>query len=385
MFYSGASLKQMQNRKGKPWRGTLQYKDPETHKWRQKTRVFSECRTKSEAKKALVAWQNEMEQKASLQAQGRTVETAVREYLDSQRKLQTISIVTYQNTLRLAETVTFPIIGKEKFIDLDKTKVQDYINKMIEKGYKPSTVRTIFSTVSKTYKDAFRRDEVLHDPTKGVILPRVKQNNINYLNAENRKRFLALMTPTSNFYLPTMIAYYTGLRAGEICALTWRDIDIVKCTIRVNKTAKDYVYKKGIHRVEISEPKTPKSNRVVPIIEPLRTILIEAAQEANPDPSDRVINWKNPRLLCTSFIKWSKRHNLYGEADRPVSMHALRHTFATIGVQSGMDIKSLSSILGHSSTAMTLDTYASDDEQAKVVAMSNIQSFFRVESENDLL
>lgn len=58
-----------------------------------------------------------------------------------------------------------------------------------------------------------------------------------------------------------------------------------------------------------------------------------------------------------------------------MTMHGLRHTFATLGVQSGMDIKSLSSILGHSSAAMTLDIYASDDEQAKKLAMKRFRLF----------
>ena len=149
MFYTGASLKRMLDRKGKPWRGTLQYKDPETQAWRQITKVFPNCQYKSEAKIALAEWQAEMEEKASLRDAGRTVELAIRRYLSNQRSLNKISLVTYQNSLRLAETIIFPMIGKKLFVDLTKADVQDFVNQLAQRGYKPSSSRTIFAIVSK--------------------------------------------------------------------------------------------------------------------------------------------------------------------------------------------------------------------------------------------
>lgn len=384
MFYSGASLKRMTDRKGKPWRGILQYKDPVTQKWRQITKVFPDCQTKSEAKVELAKWRQEKEEEATLRNRGRTVEVAICGFLANQRRLNTISRVTYQNSLRLAETIIFPLIGDRLFVEITKTDLQDFVNELAKGTYKSSSIRTIFSIVSKTYKDAYRRDEVLRDPTKGVVLPRTTNGSINYLDASGRRKFLLLMADDCSFYLPAMIAYYSGMRAGEICALQWKDINLATGTIRVNKTAKDYRTDSGKHEVEISSPKTPKSVRTIPIIQELKTILREEAERTKPKLTDYVVECRNPRLLCTSFQKWAKRNEVYGEAGKPITMHGLRHTFATLGVQSGMDIKSLSSILGHSSTAMTLDTYASDDEQAKRYAMSVLSGFFSDESGSDL-
>lgn len=384
MFYSGASLKRMNDRKGKPWRGVLQYKDPETQKWKQITKVFPDCQTKSEAKVELAKWREKMEEEATLINKGRTVEVAIRSYLANQRSLNTISLVTYQNSLRLAETIIFPMIGSKPFIRLTKVDVQEFVNKLAKKGYKPSSARTVFAILSKTYKDAYKRDEVLSDPTKGIALPRDIKGTINYLDADNRRKFLSLMTEDCGFYLPAMIAYYTGMRAGEICALQWKDVNLATETIRITKTAKDYRTASGAHDVEISNPKTPKSARTIPIIGELKEILSKEAKNKRPKLNDFVVAWRNPRLLCSSFQKWSIRNAVIGEAGKPITMHGLRHTFATLGVASGMDIKSLSSILGHSSTAMTLDTYASDDEQAKRYAMGNLSRLFQTESENDL-
>ena len=69
---------------------------------------------------------------------------------------------------------------------------------------------------------------------------------------------------------------------------------------------------------------------------------------------------------------------------KPITLHGLRHTFATIAVQSNADIKSLSSMLGHARADITLNVYASDDEDAKTQAMNNITAFWNSEEENDL-
>lgn len=384
MFYKSASLKKMKDRKGQPWRGTLRYRDPDTGLWKQTTKVFRDCKYKADAKVALYAWREEMERKASVRDNTDSVERAIMKYLNEQRSLNKISIVTYQNSLRLARTNIFPALGAKLFIDLTSSDVQDFINDLIRRNYKPSSTRTIFAILSKTCKIAYKRDELISDPTKNVILPRNVKRQINYLGPEARRKFLSLMTEDCNFYLPTMIAYYTGLRAGEICALQWRDINLGANVISITKTAKDYRTESGRHKVEISNPKTPNSVRNVPIIRALKEILLEEARRVDPDSRDYVVSWRNPRLLCTSFYKWSKRNEVIGEADKPITMHGLRHTFATLGVQSGMDIKSLSSILGHANTALTLDVYASDDEQAKQYAMSNLARFFETEGENDL-
>ena len=382
MFYTGASVSRINNRKGKPFRGYLQYKDPETDKWKKITKTFPDARTKTEAKAELAKWRAEMEAKAEIRDNGKRVRTAIAEYLTAQRNLNKISVVTYQNSTRLAETVIYPLIGDRLFLDLTKGEVQDFVNELA-KRYKPSSARTIFSILSKTYKNALRVEEVLKDPTANVVLPRITDSHINYLNAEGRRKFNALMTKESPFYLPCMIAYYTGMRVGEICGLQWKDVNLVTNTISVTKTAKDYITDSGKHDVEISNPKTPSSVRQIPIIAALADILSEEARDRRPSTNDYIVAWRNPKLLSTSFLKWSTRNELYGEAGKPITMHGLRHTFATVGVQSGVDVKSLSAILGHSSTAMTLDVYASSDEQAKRYAMGNLGAFFKAEGDSD--
>ncbi len=370
MYYTSASLVRMKDRKGSPWRGTLSYKD-EWGRYRQVRKVFSGIKLKRDAKIALEEWRAEMELKAELDA-SKTLEQAIEFNLARQLSMNQISEVTFHNSLRLAQRSIFPYLGKIRFVDVEHRDLQRLIDLLVE-DYKPTSVRTIFAIASKTFKEAYRRGELKADPSAGVVLPRVTKRKVNYLDATGRDRFFGEMSPACPFYLASLIAYYTGMRAGEICALRVRDIDWEAKTIRVEKSAKEVRTGEGV-RVDISDTKTYKT-RSIPILPQLERVLKSANEDGSRVEDDFVVPQRNPRLLCTSFLKWSHRHEVFGAEGKPMTMHGLRHTFATLGVQSGMDIKSLSSILGHSSAAMTLDIYASDDEQAKKLAMERFGIF----------
>ena len=103
----------------------------------------------------------------------------------------------------------------------------------------------------------------------------------------------------------------------------------------------------------------------------------------NPDSKDFVCYWRRPSVLGNAFTRWAKRCELYSVLDEPMTMHGLRHTFATVAVQSKMDIKSLASILGHSDAAMTLNIYASDDEQAKQTNILALEAMMEQEESSD--
>ena len=384
MYYTSAHLQYCKDRKNK-WRGVLKYKDPIEDKWKEKKKTFVGIKYKRDAQIELNKWREEMEAKAPYANNELTVNVAIVRYLRMQYSLKQINVSTYQDSLRMNETVVKPRIGNIAFADFTKKDAQDFINDLA-KDYEPQSVRRYFNLVSKTYKYAYRNDEILRDPTKDVVLPRIIRKPINYLDSEGRKKFLSVMTERSSFYLPSMLAYYTGMRSSEISALQWKDINIPMRTINVRQSAafqRDPENNDEL-RLFIGETKTPKSRRTIPIVAQLIPILLKAAEEANPSINDFVVPQQNPKLLSTSFLKWAKRNRVIGSAGKPISMHGLRHTFATVGVQSGMDIKSLSSILGHANTAMTLDIYASDDETAKRVAIENLSSFFDSDSGNEL-
>ena len=106
-------------------------------------------------------------------------------------------------------------------------------------------------------------------------------------------------------------------------------------------------------------------------------------EKDNPNARDFICSWRNPRLLGSAFQKWAGRNELNSVLDKPLTMHGLRHTFATIAVESKMDIKSLASILGHKDASMTLNIYASDDENAKQANIMALAAMMEQEEGSD--
>lgn len=165
-----------------------------------------------------------------------------------------------------------------------------------------------------------------------------------------------LYSDLSNYKIAILLALYTGIRIGELCALQWEDIKEDNITIN-----------KSMHRIkdgnktilEITEPKTKSSNRIIPIPSFLKPILSRYRSTGyfivnrNGKPVE-------PRLMQLTFERYIECCGL-----PKTNFHALRHTFATRCVESGFDIKSLSEILGHTDVKTTLNKYVHSSYEQK--------------------
>lgn len=149
------------------------------------------------------------------------------------------------------------------------------------------------------------------------------------------------------------LCLFTGLRLGEICSLKWNDIDRENGLLHVNRTVQRIESKEGPTKTVLLEtpPKSIFSKREVPISDTLLSLLSKFQQDGN-EYVLRNNKPMEPRTYQNRFKKYLER------IDAPdYNFHILRHTFATNCIDSGMDVKSLSEILGHSSVQITLNRY----------------------------
>ena len=257
-----------------------------------------------------------------------------------------------------------------------------WVNKLSEK-YKPSTVITLTAIFGKVYNDAYKRGKMKYNEWRKVTLPRANRPEINYLTKSGRQYLFAVVDKNSRWYLSTMVMFYTGMRTGEYCALRWKNINYALDFIEINQAAKVIKDEEGNSKIIYGDTKTHIRRRV-PLMPQLKKILQEVEQERKPRPNELLCKGhENPRLLCTSFLKFTTRNKILGSLGKPITNHGLRHTFATMGVAAGMDIKSLSTILGHKNVQTTLDLYASDDDEAKSVSMGKLADMMKEEEEQD--
>ena len=200
--------------------------------------------------------------------------------------------------------------------------------------------------------------------------PRVEKKKISVLKPNEQKRLetVLLEVPTDT-NLAIYLALHTGMRIGEICALHWSDIDWEERLLFVRSTV--IRNKKG--QLVITSPKSETSQRAIPLTRQLVNLLAAEHERSCSEfvfSSPRKDAFLNPRTLQYRFQTLLTRLGI-----SRISFHALRHTFATRWIEFGMDVKSLSEVLGHAGVQITLDIYVHSSDKLKREAIEKLEGF----------
>ena len=232
------------------------------------------------------------------------------------------------------------------------------------KGLSPKTVRNIHQILSSALKLAQEQRIILTNPAEGCALPKVEHREMKTLPVEQLQSFLREAKDSGVFAL-----YYlelaTGLRRGELLGLKWEDIDLEHGDLRVRRQIA------RINGQVVEAPlKTKNAYRTLPLAEDTISILKEQKKKVGSSP------WVFPSATGGPISPDSVLHMLHRVLKRAglpkVRFHDLRHTFATLALQNGVDIKTVSGMLGHFSAGFTLDTYAHVTTSAQKAAANTM-------------
>ena len=187
-----------------------------------------------------------------------------------------------------------------------------------------------------------------------------------------RKLMKHLMEQPNARNIGVMLALCTGMRIGEVCALKWEDVDLTHRMIRVCKTVgRIYNCELGATERVFSTPKTKHSFREIPISKLLfEALCVTKRMSSSPFVVGTTIYATDPRTYRDYFNLLLKRLNI-----TPIVFHGLRHTFATRCIESQCDYKTVSSILGHSNVATTLNLYVHPNLQQKKRCIDKMSKF----------
>ena len=232
------------------------------------------------------------------------------------------------------------------------------------KGLSPKTIRNIHQILSSALKLAQEQRIILTNPAEGCALPKVEHREMKTLPVEQLQSFLREAKDSGVFEL-----YYlelaTGLRRGELLGLKWEDIDLEHGDLRVRRQIA------RINGKVVEAPlKTKNAYRTLPLAEDTISILNEQKKKVGSSP------WVFPSATGGPISPDSVLHMLHRVLKRAglpqVRFHDLRHTFATLALQNGVDIKTVSGMLGHFSAGFTLDTYAHVTTSAQKAAANTM-------------
>lgn len=233
-----------------------------------------------------------------------------------------------------------------------------------EQGLSPVTVQSIIILL-RSILEYGEKEYDLPNAAKNVSLPRSTSQEVTVFDQYEIKRICSSVVTGDCCELGILLALFTGLRIGEICALTWEDIDVSQRLIHVRKTLfridnPEQTYPKTV--VITDTPKSKHSIRSVPIPTFMYGIISRMKQSRTDNDFFLTCSPHNtePRTYSMRYRTFLKRLGIPYR-----SFHALRHTFATECIKSGVDVKTLSELLGHSSVKITLDRYVHSDMELK--------------------
>ncbi len=367
----------IRKRKDGRWEGrfTAAY-DPETGK-----QIFKNVlgKTQAEVKEKLKKAMEETQGLDIIRSGQYTVVEWMRLWFETYSKpsLREASAENYRNYI---ENHIIPHIGDIKLNKLTPLDIQKMYNETKTSGrvqrYKDMKdlsvsnrlVRGMHMVLHGCLDQAVREGLLTKNPTNDCKIPKLEKKEMKVIPPEQVRAYLK--EAENHGVLPMFYLELTsGLRRGELLALLWADLDIKNRTISVSKQVNAF---KG--ELKVSRPKTENSIRTIVIPQKTVDLLIEE-HEKHPDnpymfPSPVTGGMYHPDAVGRIHKKILKRAGI-----QDIRFHDLRHTFATLAINSGVDIKTLSGMLGHYSAGFTLDTYTHATRKMQMDAADKLGAF----------
>ena len=332
--------------------------------------------TRKEAAAALREKLRQIDAGIVIQSRRMTVDAFLDESIEkaAKQRLRPRTLLDYKEKLK---RYVRPLVGMRRLDRLTPLDVQGMISELAERGMPhataekrkplaPQTVRYAWAILSSALEQAMAWQMLSTNPARHVQLPKARRREMHALEQEQTKRFREAIAGT-RFEALFVVLLGTGLRPGEALALQWGDLDLDAARLSVRRTLPR---RRQGDPVAFEDPKTKRSSRTVPlpstVVQALKRHRAVQAQErlqagalyrgdldlVYANELGEPVNYRN--LDRRHFKAALKRAGL----PKTIRLYDLRHSFASLAMVAGANLKAIADRLGHASTKMTLDVYA---------------------------
>lgn len=292
-----------------------------------------------------------------------------------------LSYSTYKSRI---DTHIKPYLGREKLTEVNATQIQSLYNHLHRtKKLAPKTIKNVHGILHKALQQAIKLRYIGFNPCDACTLPRAEKREIKPLTEEELKMFLREIENGEPLKDLFTVAVFTGMREGEICGLSWKDVDFKNGTITVRQQLCREKERGGTHYIATTKNSKVRTLTVAPFVmdilhrvrkEQLKNRLLVGAEWQNE--FDVVFTNEIGKHIVpyTANKRFKRIAEKIGRAD--ARFHDLRHTYAVTALQEGDDVKTVQQNLGHATASFTLDVYGHVSEKMKIESAMRMQSYF---------
>lgn len=318
-----------------------------------------------------------------------TLEEWLKEWMKVYKKPY-ISPRTYQGYVEKSKTI-LEHLGNMQLQKIELYHLQKFISDLQNEGKSPKSLRHYYSILKMCFDDAIMCRHISLNPTRNLKLPSMRRKELNIMTKEEQLVFEGFM---KKYRMGTayIVLDNTGLRAGELSGLTWKDVDFENKALYVRRgmqkiTTYDDDFNKVKRERKVTDVKTENSYRVVPMLDKVVRILqeykkkVQAEQEELAElgegfkDDDFIFKTKYNHPITSEYLRKTCQGICKSNNFRKVGIHELRHTFATRSIEAGIDLRVLQEILGHASYSTTADIYVHILGQVKLSQMNRLEDY----------
>ncbi|MBQ5735169.1 MAG: site-specific integrase [Lachnospiraceae bacterium] len=267
-------------------------------------------------------------------------------YADMETRLREHTMRTKKYLIDLK---LLPYFGKMKLNEIKAADIRKWQNELMQQGYAPTYLRTINNQLAAIFNYAVKYYDLPNNPCrKAGSMGKGKADEMQFWTKEEFEQFIDVVMNKQQSYMAFMTLFWTGMRMGELLALVVSDVDFQKRTISITKS-----YQRMGGRDVITEPKTPKSKRVITIPQFLAVDLQDYLNSMyGVQDEDRLFP------ITKYYLEHEMERGIKGSGVKRIRIHDLRHSHASMLVEMGFSPLEIAERLGHEKIETTLNTYS---------------------------